>query len=54
VVDEDTTTVHANGAEIGSAEMPNDLTEGEIAFYSWTRTGASSCTFSNGWLWELS
>jgi hypothetical protein len=29
------------------------LTDGQIAFETWQESGSTTCTFTNGWLWEL-
>lgn len=47
---------YANDNELGKINLPDGLSEGQIALVAWSnmdREGISNCTFTNGWLWKL-
>jgi hypothetical protein len=54
--------VYVNGApikyvggtqEVGAEYMPDQLTEGTLAFFARRDAGTFACTFSNGWVWRF-
>lgn len=47
------TTAYANGVRLGGGTLPAANTKGIIAYETWQESGITTCTFSNGWIWEL-
>ena len=44
---------YLGGEEVGAEFMPDELTEGTLAYFARWDLGTITCTFSNGWVWRL-
>ncbi len=46
-------TVYANGHRLGRVTLTS-LHKGLLAYYIWSESGETTCTFDNAWIWDLS
>lgn len=54
VVNGKNVSAYANGTLLGHGLMSAHITEGEIFFQAWQESKATTCVFSNAWVWDLS
>jgi hypothetical protein len=45
-------SLYVNNSRLGNVSI-SKRQSGLIAFFTWQESGETTCTFSNGWIWEL-